>query len=820
MQGGTVHRAGPMKQVNKPFKSGKHASKGELRRKTKGKVSVKAATRPVSSNVSRKNVARQRSKQKKQEVLFSKMLGTNAGPPKIVALVALGEGIDLNATRRKLLSDLDRGTQGATTVIFPDFKQRMTFFEAAREQDHVLDVCKTADIVVFVIPAESGVDALGEYFISIIKAQGLPSVLVAVQGLAALPQKKYTPTKKQLKDYVQFHFPDTPKLLPLDTPQDGVQVVRFLSNIRVKQLGWREGRPYVLVDSLSFTPNPDDNSKGVLSASGYLRGGSLSANHLVHVPDFGDFQLVQLEEPQDPNPFAQHSASGMDVNNNQAPVVLRPDEGQESLQSEVEPDVMANEQNWGEEDEAELKLAEALQKKKRKRRVPKGTSEYQAAWILDSDDEAEEAQNEDEEDEEEEEEEEEEPVMDMNEAGASTIQMDGMHEDFNEESDYDEEEDQSNFGDEDEEEERREVDPEAAQHELEEIQRKKKEEETEDMEFPDEVQTPEHTPAKIRFQKYRGLRSFRNSPWDSKENLPLDYARIFQFKNFARTQKKVLEEHDGVAPGTYITVHIKDVPSTITSTVSATKPFVLSGLFKHEHKKSVLNFAVQRHGSYTLPIKSKDRLVFQFGFRRFVVRPIFSENTASDKHKFERFFRLNRSSMATIYGPVVFPPCPLLIFTPPTNTPTMEGPAFVGSGSLHSVDPDRLVIKKIVLSGFPIRVRKRTATIKHMFYFPDDIRWFKPVELWTKHGRVGHIKEPLGTHGLFKCVFDGKIMNHDTVCMSLYKRVFPKWNQTKLLSDRSALVEEENSSAAAASSSAGSSSLTAANLAAFVSMQQ
>lgn len=69
--------------------------------------------------------------------------------------------------------------------------------------------------------------------------------------------------------------------------------------------------------------------------------------------------------------------------------------------------------------------------------------------------------------------------------------------------------------------------------------RDRKREEEDDLQFPDEIDTPMDIPARTRFQRYRGLRSFRTSPWDPYENLPRDYARIFQFEDFKRTERAV-----------------------------------------------------------------------------------------------------------------------------------------------------------------------------------------------------------------------------------------------------------------------------------------
>lgn len=65
------------------------------------------------------------------------------------------------------------------------------------------------------------------------------------------------------------------------------------------------------------------------------------------------------------------------------------------------------------------------------------------------------------------------------------------------------------------------------------------------------------------------------------------------------------------------------------------------------------------------------------------------------------------------------------------------------TGTLRSCDPDRVTLKKIVLSGYPVKVHKKKAVVRWMFHNPEDVRWYKPLELWTKYGRRGGIKVSL-----------------------------------------------------------------------------
>lgn len=778
-----AHRPGAFKQQNKAHKTGRHQSRGAQDRENKGRVPVKVLSKKIKKNlkkVDRRHKANQIRRQRKDAVLTEKRnLGSKDGPPHLVVVVPLHASVVMNSLMNlvqgnegDILHD-DDSKNGKFALVCPKMKQRWCFVQANKDDLHsLLDLAKVADTLLFVLDPQEGWDSYGDYCLSCLFAQGLPSFVVTVQGMNEVPIKKRNDTKKQLSKVIEKRFPDA-KLFYLDTAQEATLLLRQMFTQKQRHLAFRDRRCYMLAHRVDFQPSDDSGLVGMLKVSGYVRGQELNVNRLIHIVGHGDFQMTQIDAPPDPyplNPRVHKSKKGQDVEMADEPgncaemeedvkVLMKADpSAQESLQSEVVPDPMEGEQTWPTEEE--LKEAEDSLKVKVAKKVPKGTSTYQAAWILDDEEENEESDEEG--DSEDDDMDDQEDAMDE----AVSEEEEGSVEEPEEESEtltipdstrddkYDQNLDEA---------------------EEEQMLEKYKLQRQDEM-FPDEVDTPRDQLARVRFQKYRGLKSFRTSPWDPKENLPRDYARIFQFHDFFRTRKRIFrelqeEENDGAMVGWYVTVHITGVPLSVLEHFKQGAPLVLYSLLPHEQKMSVVNMLVRRHAGNNEPVQAKEEIIFHCGFRRFRTAPLYSQHTSADKHKTERFLRSDTAVVVTVYAPITFPTASVLMFKQRNNG--MHD--LIATGSLLSVDPDRIVIKRVVLSGHPLKIMKKTAVVRYMFFNREDVLWFKPVELRTKWGRRGHIKEPLGTHGHMKCHFDGQLKSQDTVLMNLYKRVYPKW---------------------------------------------
>lgn len=75
-----------------------------------------------------------------------------------------------------------------------------------------------------------------------------------------------------------------------------------------------------------------------------------------------------------------------------------PSEAADDLTANNVPDLLANEQTWPTEEEMDEAPALVESERVRTKRVPKGTSAYQAAWIVDEDDEDDDEDDDDEDD--------------------------------------------------------------------------------------------------------------------------------------------------------------------------------------------------------------------------------------------------------------------------------------------------------------------------------------------------------------------------------------------------------------------------------------
>lgn len=744
------HRPGPLHQANKTHKGGRHNRKSSATAEIKSKCTPK----PVSTirREERMNQATQSRKLKRERAIAEKRkLGSESHPPLVIGVL----DVYMNSCTSffEALKKADTGIEVKKVndrviyIISRRLKLRFNLIALnTRNFDETLDIVKTIDLLILLYKPcaiNQSEDYETSQLLRFIYIHCLPTIVHVLDGTENLNDGSSPAKLVEAKRILRCKIKDE-KIHGIENYKDFSQLLHLLGTTKRQESMFKSSRATILTDKAEVVD-------GSLTLLGFVRKKMLNPNGLVHLVGYGDYQIKKIDILPDIVALSASSVEGLDVVQTLKPDPMK----QETLEQENEIDPMEGEQTWP------VAEVERMNTKRIIKKLPPGTSEYQGAWIPEDSDEQQTYSelSDDEHD------------ADMKDIAEEEDEESGTEGDTSSECDASESDgtdgavamDTDNYDKNNPKEKELKVLEKLKEARLEEI-------------FPDEIDTPIEMPARLRFARYRGLKSFRKSAWDPQENLPIDYQKIFQFQNFNITKRRVLSEDcpEGANRGQYVRLHLDGVPEEVSNNVlSREVPPAIIGLLKYERKMTVMNLLIKRTPDSDLnnPIKSKDELIFYCGFRKFKARPIFTTHSVSSKFKYERFLKDDVAMVATVYAPITFPPAPVLVF----RGHHKNEKELVATGSVLESNPNRIILKRIRLSGHPFKIHSKSAVIRFMFFNSEDVMYFKPVELTSKYNRRGHISEPLGTHGHMKCTFDKKIRSDDCIFMNLYKRVFPKW---------------------------------------------
>lgn len=781
--------------AHKAFKS-RHSTKGSIKDMLKGKIedgdkrNRKSLHQQVMSKIERRHHARQLKQSKHRDNIKSTSVfsGQN-GAPRIVAVIPLCEDNDSKLAVHKLIQEIgirqEIFTTGPYRVWVERFKQNITYVPVSRDLLSALDACRVADFVILLLSPTKDADEEGELLLRAIEGQGVSNVLTMVQNLEMIePPKKRSQIVSTLKSYITHFFPAQEKIHNLDLDRECGNVIRTLCTTTPKGVKWREDRSWMLIEDVRWPEGEGlSTTHGEVVFTGVIRSKGLKANRPVQIGDWGHFQVEKIADASLPTARTRKADEmAVDAEAKEEEIIEVPDEEQDDI-----ADLAPYDANM--EDYSEIPLSEAPSERRGvllddhryfsddeghlpqpPKRLPKGTSAYQAAWFLG--DEVSDSGSDISED-----------VVDHEGDVAMTapaLPQDGLESlDTTSQRDPTEvtrsEYPQSEiFLDPSPEDER-----EVAQLSEHRFQRRKNEID-DDLEFPDEIELHPNVLARERLARYRGLKSLKSSRWDTYEDRPYepeDWNRLLQVNDYKKSKKQATREAlvGGIQPGKRVHVHVRKIPLVLQyqSHSSTSKPLALFSLLRHEQKSTVVNFTITLGSSHPGPIKSKEDLILQCGPRRFLIKPIFSQTgkTPNNVHKFQRYLHPGQSAMATFIAPITWGSVPALFFQPSSSSGKYN---LIATGTSQPPDPSRVIAKRIILTGHPFKIHKKIVTVRYMFFNKEDVLWFKALQLWTKRGRSGFIKESLGTHGYFKATFDGVINPQDAVGISLYKRIFPR----------------------------------------------
>lgn len=298
-----------------------------------------------------------------------------------------------------------------------------------------------------------------------------------------------------------------------------------------------------------------------------------------------------------------------------------------------------------------------------------------------------------------------------------------------------------------------------------------------------EVSVDEAEEKKQLLEKKKKLKEQFNAEYDNEEKktyydelkAEVERQASINKSEFEGLDDDVRVQLEGYRPGMYVRVEFEAVPCELITNLDPTYPIIIGGLLYGEENIGYVQTRIKKHRWYSRILKSRDPLIFSIGWRRFQSLPIYSKLEDNLRHRMLKYTPEHVACMGHFWGPIT--PQGTGVLAVQDVASREPGFRIAATGSIVELDKTTQVVKKLKLTGVPMKIYRKTAFIKDMFNSALEVAKFEGARIKTVSGIRGQIKKAIAKpEGCFRATFEDKIMLSDIVfCRTWYKVDVPRF---------------------------------------------
>ncbi|XP_078577758.1 ribosome biogenesis protein BMS1 homolog isoform X2 [Branchiostoma floridae x Branchiostoma japonicum] len=286
-------------------------------------------------------------------------------------------------------------------------------------------------------------------------------------------------------------------------------------------------------------------------------------------------------------------------------------------------------------------------------------------------------------------------------------------------------------------------------------------------------QTPpeEKTAREKLLEKKRKLKELFNAEYDNEEGGESYYDSLKQeLEQQAQMNRAEFEDMDaetraqyeGYRPGMYVRLEVPDMPCEFVTNFDASYPVIVGALMSGEDSVGYVQMRLKKHRWHKRILKTRDPLIFSVGWRRFQSVPLYSIQDHNMRNRLLKYTPEHLHCSATIWGPIT--PQGTGVLCVQSVGDRSSDFRIATTGVVVELDKSVNIVKKLKLTGYPLKIYKNTAFIKDMFNSILEVAKFEGATVRTVSGIRGTIKKAIkAPEGAFRATFEDKIKLSDIV---------------------------------------------------------